>query len=341
MISTILTPRQQSHLALLRTHFGSSGALSGTDLLSGQRYDVLYPADPTDFFTAHLLGPGRRRMPAEVAAKSKAGEANRFASFFRSQVRPLDDERSTSTISLTLTGQAGLEPSPEVCSVVQHLQAAGFPVVVERSFRIMRWTLWTFLVEPVREASARSLAYEQYCMIRDGNPISPDLVEAPLIDESADQPHLPHQFFAGEFFGMLYQLHGDKLRPLDLSAVPHLDPFAEKCVMRSFVDDEAGRSLDAVLAAWWKRFEGRRVRSGELLDTLESLGISIDSLIASGDSHRRSIELGLYLKGLEPSHQGRWAVRSRRSGHGTVFWLVKGTGVCSETAGADAGEATP
>ena len=332
MNSMTMTTTQRAQLALLVAHFSRRGLLSGTDLLTGHSYKSIYPLDLEDFFQAHLLGPGRRRKPAEVVARDHHGKLHQFNSFFRSQVAPRDKDGMTSTISVSLTGQLGLEPTAEVRSVVEHLQAAGWPVIVERSFRLLRWVLWTLFDEPVQEVRARDHAFRQYAEIRDRNLVGPQHVEVPLIDESADQPHLPHQFFSGEFFGTLYELNGGKLHPLDLSAVKHFRPSDGEIVFVSFVDDERQRTLDAMLTAWGKTFGGRRIRAGELLAVLENEGVSIDSLVPPGDVHRRTIELGQHLRSVVDQVIGRRKVHSHRSGHGTTFWLVEVNDVCEEDA---------
>lgn len=321
--TTTMTTTQRAQLELLRTHFGGTGRLCGTDLLTGQYYETIDPRNSDDFFEAHLLGPGRRRKPTEVVARDTEGVLHEIASFFRPQVHPLDAAGQTSAISMAITGQQGLGPTPELVQIVDALARNGWPVVIERSFRICRWVLWTFLTRPLQLDHARNLAYRQYCVARDLGLLAPELIEMPLIDIDADTPHVPYQFFSGSFFGMLYHLNGSRLEPVDLNALPHTDPSSEQIHLRSFVDDENEQLLADLLGVWWDRYGERRVRAGGIIAAIEDEGLSINSLVPPGDHHRRAIELGCILKDLSERTLGRWRLHYRRSGHGTTFWLVE------------------
>lgn len=323
MTSTTITSTHHSQLNLLKNHFSGMGVLSGTDLLSGKSYERIYPEDTFDFFKAHLLGPGRYAATTGVVAEDHLDELHQVSSFFRCQCRSLDDDGMTSAISLTVKGQQGLEPTSEVYSIIEQLQHAGWPVLIERSFRLLRWTLWTLLTNRVAESAAKDIAYRQYCLVRDRNLIAGHLVEVPLIDETVDRPYLPFQFFSGDFYGMLYQLNGHQLQQLDFHSVPHFDAFSGRNVSCSFVCDEMKQSIEALFKAWWKRFNQHRIRAGELLKVLDDEGISIDPLIPPGEFHRRSIELGQFLKSSEDQFFCGKKMYSRRSGNGTVFWLVE------------------
>lgn len=317
-------PDLEAKAALLADHFSYPDILTGTDILTGRHLHALNPEDSPSFFRAHILGPGRTRYGASVVVRHVDGGEEKVESFYRPQVRPFDREGMTSTISISIGGQPGLDPTLGIKGIIDTLRTIGYAPVVERSFRLCHWVLWLFLDEPFAQRPIEHEAYRLYAMIRDRQLVAPENLVVPAIEMAKNEVYLPYQFFAGSFFGQLYHLQQGTLYPLDLAAVPHNSLGSGVSSLRDYKSASIRPHLEALVNEWWKTFGPRRVRASRLLRTMQS-NIEMAFNLQNELSHAQAVELGGCLSDLNGRDIGGKIVRSRPSGHSTVYWLVEAT----------------
>lgn len=306
--------------ALLARHFSYPDILTGIDLLTGKHLHILNPKDPKTFFQTHILGPGRATHGARAVVRHSNGDEEEFESFYRPLALPFDRDGMTSTISLSITGQAGLKPTPCVEGIINILRMEGYEPIVERSFRLCHWVIWLFLDEPSAHRLVEYEAYRLYSMIRDEKLIAPNNIVVPAIVKERTEVYVPYQFFAGNYFGLLYQLRGGALHPLDLAAVPHNRLGLGVSSLIDYSATSVLPHLEALVNEWWLGFGSHCMRASQILSTMRS---SVESAfpLQGGVKHAQSVELGGYLKQLNGRKISGKTILSRPSGHSTVYWL--------------------
>lgn len=309
----IIDPVQaQARANLLSKHFGEPGMLHGVDLTSGERYSHIDPLHPDAFFYQHVVGPSRT-VEGQYALVGE-DEKELCVGFFRPLCYLFDHEARLSAISIALHGQHGLRTPEQVLMCAKHLTAKGYPVIVERSFRIGLYVLWLLLSEKISSEAGSHIAYECYASLRDAGLVEEAGISVPLLEEGAHDVYVPYQFFAGGWWGQLYTVSDNKLVELNLREVPHLEPQSRQIRRLSMYEEAA--TLSSFVHAWWEKHGQRRVRAGDLVD-LHPLPMEVEG----STRHALIIELGKTLSRISDQIIAGYIIRSRRSGNGSVCWL--------------------